>query len=82
MITKEQLKEKLLSMIEEANKGMIKNVDRILESGCIDWEEFENDYILPRICLNALLKEEEFQFKLHEPTRKEKKLMESLYACI
>lgn len=83
MITKEQLKQKTLHLIEEGViNGMIKNLDKLVESDIADLDKFDNDFILPRIFLNALLQEEQFQYKLHEPTRQEKKLVEQLYSSL
>lgn len=56
----------LLSKVRELNKsfseGLEKELDKILESGCLDLSKYENDFILPKIVFSAILKSESFQF--------------------
>ena len=56
----------LLSKVRELNKSFYedleKKLDKILESGCIDLQKYENDFILPKIIFSAILKSESFQF--------------------
>lgn len=62
----------LLSKVRELNKSfsedLEKELDKILESGCLDLLKYENDFILPKIVFSAILKSESFQFA---PMRKE-----------
>ena len=59
-------KSELLSKVRELNKSfsedLEKELDKILESGCIDLSKYENDYKLPKIVFSAILKNESFQF--------------------
>lgn len=56
----------LLLKVRELNKSfseeLEKELDKILESGCIDLKKYENDFILPKIIFSAILKSESFQF--------------------
>ena len=56
----------LLSKVRELNKSfsedLEKELDKILESGCLDLSKYENDYKLPKIVFSAILKSESFQF--------------------
>lgn len=62
----------LLSKVRELNKSfsedLEKELDKILESGCLDLLKYKNDFILPKIVFSAILKSESFQFA---PMRKE-----------
>ena len=56
----------LLLKVRELNKSfsedLEKELDKILESGCLDLTKYENDFILPKIIFSAILKNESFQF--------------------
>lgn len=56
----------LLLKVRELNKSfseeLEKELDKILESGCINLKKYENDFILPKIVFSAILKSESFQF--------------------
>lgn len=56
----------LLSKVRELNKSfsedLEKELDKILESGCLDLTKYENDFTLPKIVFSAILKGESFQF--------------------
>ena len=59
MITKRQLKAKTKELI----KNSTKHIDKAIASGAIDLNSYEDNYILPKILLCALLKEEMHQYK-------------------
>lgn len=56
----------LLSKVRELNKSfsedLEKELDKILESGCLDLSKYKNDFILPKIVFSAILKSESLQF--------------------
>lgn len=56
----------LLLKVRELNKSfskeLEKELDKILEAGCVDLTKYENDFILPKIVFSAILKSESFQF--------------------
>ena len=62
-MTKEQVIEKTKQLIEQSNNKMLENFEKLLNNGHIDYENAEDNFILPRIILCALLKEESFQYK-------------------
>lgn len=84
MQTKEQIKEKVLQMIPQVVEGMTKNLDRVLENiECVEnLEGHEDNYILPKMVLRALLKEEMFQYKAFYNEKQANKITEKLYALI
>jgi len=83
-MTKKQLQKKTRSLIFEASKHMRKNIDRAINSGSIDVSSWDNNWLLPKLLLNALLMEEQHQYAppagMNE--RQYKKQIESIYACI
>ena len=64
--TRAMEKLELLSKVRELNKSfsedLEKELDKILESGCLDLTKYENDFTLPKIVFSAILKSESFQF--------------------
>ena len=64
---KEAIKNMVNNMLTNSLESMQKNMERVLNSGCIDIEEWDgetNPYIMPRNILAALLKEEMNQYSL------------------
>lgn len=65
-------KSELILKVRALNKAFTDNLEnelnKILESGCLDLTKYENDFILPKIVFSAILKSESFQFA---PTSKE-----------
>ena len=56
---------KVRELIRESAAHMRKNIKRALSCGAIDIDSHQNNYLIPKIIFQALLKEEEFQYKLH-----------------
>ena len=53
--TKENVREKLVDMIEnDLPSILIEKVDILLDSGAIDFESYENNYLLPKLIMQAL----------------------------
>lgn len=73
-------------MMPYVMEDMVKKLDKIVydTNNVIDYDKFDDDYILPKLVLQALLKEEQFQFKLLDKTdyKYNKKLIEQLYAIL
>lgn len=89
MQTKEQIKEKVLQMIPQVAEGMTKNLDKVLENieGVENLEKYDDDYSLPKMVLQALLKEEMFQYQILSYYSSSKKYsknstIDKLYALI
>lgn len=82
MITKERVVEITESMINESVVAMKKNLCRLVNEGVLPLNEYEDNNTLPRIIMNALLKEELFQFKPLYDTKACKKEIERIYASI
>lgn len=89
MITKEQVKEKVLLMLPDAVKHMTTNLDIVLSEceSVVKLEDFDNNYILPKLILQALLKEEIFQYNVNSVykdnyRKNHDKVVEQLYTLI
>ena len=88
MITKEQLKDKVMEMIPQVTEGMEKNLARLIADceSVVSLDDYEDNYLLPKMLLMALLQEEMFQYKTFSATRKEQlkceKLINLLYTLL
>lgn len=63
---KEQIAKLTKQMLNESHEAMLKKVDKVLNSGCIDiesWDENNNPMILPKCILIAILKDEPAQYE-------------------
>ena len=81
-MTKEACIEKVEEMIDRIPERMKKNLCKLLASGAVDYESAEDNYLLPKKIMNALIMEEQFQHKPLHDDRKTKREIESYYACI
>lgn len=82
MITKEQTREKVENLIVDIQKHMTERLEQIINSGAINFEEYNNDYILPKMIIQALLQKEQnlYQFpKGFYNERKLKKEVKNIY---
>ena len=82
-MTKKELRKKTRELIREVNKHMRINLERVIKEKMTDPSEYENNWLLPKTVLLALLKEEQHQYR--HPYPKEKvyvkmnKLKERIY---
>ena len=85
-MTKEQLIEKCNHLFAQVTKDMPKDLEKLLNSGGVDYESADNDFILPKKNLCAILMEQQFQYKPlgwnDKEVRKNKKEIESYYNMI
>jgi len=61
-MTESQLKIKTNKLISDAVKGMRENMEKAIKSGSMDIKGAEDNFILPKALIIALLKEETRQF--------------------
>ena len=52
---KQEIKKKTLELAEELFGLVDKKIDKALNSGSIDTDSYENDYLLPKIILHAIM---------------------------
>lgn len=63
---KEQIAQITKELIQIAVPEMIKKVDKVLNSGCIDidsWDENDKPMIIPKIIFTAILQDESHQYE-------------------
>lgn len=56
-MTANQLRKKVKELQRENNKATLKRVEKIITSGAIDLDSWEDDFRLPKICMSAICKE-------------------------
>lgn len=64
-IKKGKIKKLVKDMLIESHKKALANIDKALNSGCIDidnWDENINSMVLPKTILTAILEEEARQY--------------------
>lgn len=84
MQTKEQIKEKVLQIIPDIAEQMAENLERIL-ANCelvVDLEKYDNNYLLPKMIICALLEEEKFQYGVYLDKKESKSIEERFYAML
>lgn len=61
-MTKTQFKKKIASMKKDIGKYIDKETLRLFDSGAINKNSYEDDYVLPKIILTTTLKNLSFQY--------------------
>lgn len=82
MTTKEDVKAKVIVLLNDIRPHLESSLDRLLDSGIIDFESEEPDFCLPKDIMLALAREIEFQYKAPNPTKKDKKRIEKYFSVI
>ncbi|MFX0183346.1 MAG: hypothetical protein ACFE95_09730 [Candidatus Hodarchaeota archaeon] len=62
-MTEEQFKSKVKDLKKGVNKLIDNRIEKILQSGCVDLNDYEDNYILPKMFIYAVAEEIKFQFK-------------------
>jgi hypothetical protein len=63
---KEQIADLVKEMLNESHEAMIKKIDKVLNSGCVDVENWSKDHspmILPKCIVTAILQNESTQYE-------------------
>lgn len=63
---KEKIRSLVIEMLNESHEAMIKNVEKALNSGAINteqWDERTNKMILPKCIVTAILQKESEQYE-------------------
>lgn len=81
-MTKKELRKRTRQLIREVNKHMRINLERVIKEKMTNPSEHENNWLLPKTVLLALLKEEQHQYRVPEGRKyaKYKKLTERIYS--
>jgi hypothetical protein len=62
-MTKKQFIKKVKELHKQTNKTLLEKAEKILKSGCIDLNNFKNDYVLPKIFITAFYNKMSFQYR-------------------
>lgn len=61
-MTKKQAIKKFRSMLPELKEAMIKDAEKLMDSGSINLSEYENSYLLPKILMSSILLRQKWQY--------------------
>lgn len=81
-MTKKELRRRTRQLIQIVGRHMRKNLERVIKEDMTDHSQYENNWLLPKTVLLALLKEEQHQYRPPEDRKyaKCKKLTEKIYS--
>lgn len=80
---RETLESRVIELIDNSCETMKERVAKVLDSGAVDIERAEDNYLLPKIILKALLKDAEFAIGLPFSERKAiEKEVDNIYSII
>ena len=78
MTTKENVKEKVMSMVNDLIPYLNKQVDKLLDSGVIDFEQEDDNFKLPKHIMQVLGKKITRSYTNPHATRKDKQQIRQL----
>lgn len=83
-MTKKQTRKKTRKLIHDVSKDMRKNLDRILKQNMVNCSKFDDNWLLPKAILMALLLEEQHQYAppQNNAMNFHRKLSKEIYAKI
>lgn len=62
-MTKTQFRKNTKALKKDILKLIDNRIEKAIESGAIDFDKYENNYLLPKIFISAVASEIEFQFR-------------------
>lgn len=70
------IREKTIALINNAPNLMIRDLDKVLNSGCIDFDSYSGDCYIPKIIFNALALalHDKYQYRSEESKKEEKNI--------
>lgn len=80
--TKAKVKKRTKELIKELKPHFEKCLERLLDSGAIDFEKEEDNYGLPKDIMCAFAKEIVWQYKQPYPNKGYKKRIDNFYAMM
>lgn len=80
--TKENVRAKVLTLIDDIRPHLEQKLAKLLDSGLIDFEKEENTWALPKDIIVAMTKEVEFQYSNPHPQRGYKKRLDKIFRAI
>lgn len=82
MTTKKNVYTKVIGLLDDIRPMLEKSLEKVLNSGMIDFDNEPDNYRLPKAIILALVKEIEFQYGNMPFTRTEIKEIDRLYKII
>ena len=70
MQTKVQFEEKVDSMLPDLTQDIREEATRLFSSGALDTEAYDDDYILPKICLTVAIENQVYRRMPFHPDHK------------
>jgi hypothetical protein len=63
--TKEKVRAKVIGLLDDIRPHLEQKLEKLLDSGTINFEEEDDNYALPKDIVQALVREMEFQYSRH-----------------
>lgn len=70
-MTKQQAIKKFKEMLPELKEAMIKDCEKLLDCGGVNLPDYEDNYLLPKILMTAILERQIWQYRPHTKEAKE-----------
>lgn len=64
-MTKDEFISKIKEMLPDLNNLILEKANKALNSGAFDLEDYDDNFLLPKIFMSAMGKEIEWQYKPH-----------------
>lgn len=80
--TKENVRAKVKTLLDDIRPRLEQKLEKLLDSGLIDFEKEENTWGLPKDIIIAMAKEVEFQYSNPYPKRGYKKRLDKIFRAI
>lgn len=80
--TREEIKLKVLTLLDDIRPHLEMKLEKLLDSGLIDFEKEEYNWALPKDIITAMAKEVEFQYARPYPKRGHKKRLDKIFRAI
>ena len=82
MTTKENVKAKVLDLLDDIRPHLEKKLETLLNSGVIDFENEQDNYALPKDIIQVLAREMAFQYAVPFPKHGYKKQLDEMFHAI
>lgn len=82
MTTKEAVRAKVIELLNDIRPHLEKKLDKLLDSGVIDFANESPMWGLPKTIMCALAREMEFQYRPLSPPRGHKKKIDTFYSIM
>lgn len=80
--TKENVRAKVRTLLDDIRPHLEQKLEKLLDSGLIDFEKEDNNWVLPKDIIVAMTKEVEFQYSKPYPKRGYKKRLDQIFRAI